>query len=76
METATTRDWAYALILLAMLSAVFLGLRFHGQAFVTLEFEILVIHVPTVTCLLVYVATRRFGLFSKPASSDLTDTAR
>ncbi len=71
-----TRDWAYALILLAIVSAVFLGLRFYGQAFVALEFEILVIHVPTVICLLVYVATRRFGLFSEPASGNQPETAR
>jgi len=59
LETAATGDWGYALILLAILSALFLGLRLYGQAFVTLDFEILIIHVPTVICLLVYMATRR-----------------
>jgi len=59
LETSATRDWGYALVLLAMLSAFFLGLRLYGQAFVTLEFEILVIHVPAVICLVVYIATKR-----------------
>jgi hypothetical protein len=60
LEASATRDWGYALLLLAMLSAFFLGLRLYGQGFVSIEFEILVIHVPAVICLLVYIATRRF----------------
>jgi hypothetical protein len=71
LETSATRDWGYALLLLAMLSALFLGLRLYGQAFVTLEFEILIIHVPAVICLLVYIATRRFDSRS-PAESEPT----
>ena len=62
METAGTRDWSYALIFLAVVSAFFLGLRVFGRAFVAFDFEIIIIYVPTVICLLIYVTKVGFGL--------------
>jgi hypothetical protein len=53
-ERESIRHWRYALILLATVSAFFLALRFSGRAFTAPEFEILVIYVPTVVCVLVY----------------------
>lgn len=53
-EGESTRQWGYALVLLAAVSAFFLALRFSGRAFIAPEFEILVIYVPTVVCVLVY----------------------
>ncbi|HXZ98361.1 MAG TPA: hypothetical protein VED24_03235 [Candidatus Acidoferrum sp.] len=53
-DEESTRDWGYALVLLAAASAFFLALRFSGRAFIAPEFEILVIYVPTLVCLLIY----------------------
>jgi hypothetical protein len=69
METATASDWGRALVLLVTVSALFLALRISGRAFVGSDFEILVIHVPTIVCLLMYMAERRFRFLSKPATA-------
>jgi hypothetical protein len=53
-ETDATKHWGYALILLIAVSSFFLALRFSGRAFILPDFEILVIYVPTVVCVLVY----------------------
>jgi hypothetical protein len=55
-EVESIKDWGYALILLAVVSAFFLVLRFSGRAFTAPDFEILVIYVPTLVCVLVYTA--------------------
>jgi len=68
LAVAARRDWGYAFIFLAIVSALFVVLRFSGRAFLALEFEVLVIHLPTVVCLLVYAANRRFGFLSKPVA--------
>jgi len=36
-------------------------LRLFERAFVALEFEVVVIHMPVVICVMVYVAMRRFA---------------
>ena len=74
LDTAGTRDWGYALIFLAMVSALFLVLRFSGRAFVVLDFEIFVIYTPTAICLLIYAAKLRSALFSRPATRTLPET--
>ncbi len=66
MEATETRDWNYALALLIVVSGIFLILRFAGRAFVTIDFEILVIHFPAVICLLIYVAKRYSASVWKP----------
>jgi hypothetical protein len=53
-EGESIKDWGYALVLLAAVSAFFLALRFSGRAFIAPEFEILVIYVPTLVCVLIY----------------------
>jgi hypothetical protein len=53
-EGESTKDWGYALVLLAAVSVFFLALRFSGRAFIAPEFEILVIYVPTLVCVLIY----------------------
>jgi hypothetical protein len=53
-ESEATKHWGYALILLIAVSSFFLALRFSGRAFTAPDFEILVIYVPTVVCVLVY----------------------
>jgi hypothetical protein len=53
-DEESVKDWGYALILLAAVSAFFLALRFSGRAFIAPEFEILVIYVPTLACVLIY----------------------
>ena len=54
-EGESSKHWGYALVLLITVSALFLALRFSGRAFTAPEFEILVIYMPTVVCVLVYV---------------------
>jgi hypothetical protein len=54
-DDESIKHWGYALALLTTVSVFFLALRFSGRAFTALEFEILVIYVPTVVCVLVYV---------------------
>jgi hypothetical protein len=49
-----SKNWGYALILLAGVSLLFLSLRLSGRAFITLDLEILIIYMPTLVCLLVY----------------------
>lgn len=53
-EGEPIKYWGYALILLATVSAFFLALRFSGRGFTAPDFEMLVIYVPTIVCLLVY----------------------
>jgi hypothetical protein len=53
-ERDATKHWGYALILLIVVSSFFLALRFSGRAFTAPDFEILVIYVPTVICVLAY----------------------
>jgi len=52
-EGDSTKYWGYALLLLAAVSAFFLVLRFSGRAFTAPEFEMLIVYVPTVVCLMV-----------------------
>jgi hypothetical protein len=53
-EAEATKYWGYALILLIAVSSFFLALRFSGRAVTVAEFEILIIYLPTVVCVLVY----------------------
>ena len=55
-EMSAAKNWGYALILLAAISALFLTLRLVGRAFIVPEFEALIVYLPTVVCLLVYVS--------------------
>jgi hypothetical protein len=57
-ERDAANHWGYALILLIAVSSFFLTLRFSGRAFITPDFEILVIYVPTVVSVLVYAKIR------------------
>jgi len=54
-QKSAVKDWGYALVLLAAISGFFLTLRLIGRAFIVPEFEVLVIHLPAVVCLLGYV---------------------
>jgi hypothetical protein len=54
-QISGAKNWGYAFILLAAVSAFFLTLRLIGLAFIVPEFEVLVIYLPTVICLLIYV---------------------
>jgi hypothetical protein len=56
-ETEATKYWRYALILLIAVSSFFLALRFSGRSFTVVDFEILVIYLPTIVCALVYATT-------------------
>jgi uncharacterized SAM-binding protein YcdF (DUF218 family) len=58
-QNRAVKDWGYALILLAVISGLFLSLRVAGRAFIVLEFEVLVIHVPAIVCLLSYLKVTR-----------------
>jgi len=49
-----------------------LALRLSGQAFLNLDFEILVIHVPTLVSLIVYARKRGFGALSGVAARALS----
>lgn len=71
-QTAAARDWGYATALLAAVSVLLLGLRLSGRAFLTLDFEALVIYLPTLVSLLIYVKMRGFGIFSRPAGGALS----
>lgn len=51
---SSVKDWGYALVLLAAISGFFLTLRLIGRPFIAAEFEVLVIHLPVVVCLLAY----------------------
>ena len=53
-EAEAGRYWCYALVLLIAVSSFFLALRFSGRAFTVVDFEILVIYLPTLVCALVY----------------------
>ncbi len=58
-QISAAKNWGYAFILLAAVSAFFLTLRLIGRAFIVPEFEVLVIYLPTVICLLIYVTMVR-----------------
>ena len=58
-QMCAAKNWGYAFILLAAVSAFFLTLRLIGRAFIVPEFEVLVIYLPTVVCLLIYVTMVR-----------------
>jgi uncharacterized membrane protein YhdT len=53
-EKEATKYWGYALLLLVVVSLFFLILRFSGRSFVIVDFEILIIYMPTILCVLVY----------------------
>jgi hypothetical protein len=57
---------------LVIVSVLLLGLRLSGRAFLTLDFEVLVIHLPTLVSLLIYVRMRVFGASSTPAGGALS----
>jgi len=61
MNTAAAQDWGYGLLLLASVSGFFIMLRLFERAFVALEFELVVIHMPVVISLMVYMAMRRLA---------------
>ena len=52
-----SKYWRYALILLIAVSSFFLALRFSGRAFMVVDFEVLVIYLPTLLCAVIYVTT-------------------
>jgi hypothetical protein len=56
-EAEASKYWGYALILLIAVSSLFLALRLSGRAFTVVDFEILVIYLPTLICVLVYAKT-------------------
>jgi hypothetical protein len=56
-EAEAGKYWGYALIPLIAVSLLFLALRLSGRAFTVLDFEILVIYLPTLICVLVYAKT-------------------
>ena len=58
-EAEATKYWRNALILLIAVSSFFLALRFSGRAFMVVDFEILVIYLPTLVCALVYATAIR-----------------
>jgi len=58
-EAEASKYWRYALILLIAVSSFFLALRFSGRAFTVVDFEILVIYLPTLVCALVYATVIR-----------------
>jgi len=59
IEAETSKHWRYALILLVAVSLFFLALRFSGRAFMVVDFEVLVIYLPTLLCAVIYVTTIR-----------------
>jgi len=72
VETGTPREWVYALLLLTLVSAFFLALRLSGRALLALDFEVLVVYLPTAICLLVCAARTSPGL-SEPAVRTLAE---
>ncbi|MGD0549046.1 MAG: hypothetical protein ABSA81_00705 [Candidatus Bathyarchaeia archaeon] len=58
-EAEESKYWRYALIILIIVSSFFLVLRFSGRALTVVEFEILVIYLPTLVSALVYANTIR-----------------
>jgi len=54
-EIEATKYWRYAVLLLVALSSFFLTLRFLGRSFIVIDFELLIIYMPTILCVLVYV---------------------
>lgn len=54
-QKSSVKDWGYALVLLAAISGFFLTLRLIGRPFIVAEFEVLIVHLPAVVCLLAYV---------------------
>lgn len=72
----TSNDWGYATVLLAAVSIILLGLRLSGRAFLTLEFEVLVVYLPTLVSLLIYARVTGFGVSSSPEGRALPKTAR
>jgi hypothetical protein len=56
-DAEASKYWRYALILLIVVSSLFLALRFSGRAFTVVDFEVLVVYLPTVVCALVYLTT-------------------
>jgi hypothetical protein len=53
-QIGATKNWGFALLILAATSAFFLALRIFGRAAIVPEFEVLVIHLPTIVCLIIY----------------------
>ena len=76
MHEDATRDWRFALAFLAVISVFFLALRILGRAFMTWEFELLVIYVPTLVCLAFYVLKTRAALPSEDRGHALHEPAR
>jgi hypothetical protein len=56
-EAEASKYWGYALMLLVAVSSLFLALRLSGRALTVVDFEILVIYLPTLICVLVYAKT-------------------
>jgi hypothetical protein len=69
-----TDDWSFALALLVLTSAFFLVLRLLGLVFLALDFEILVIHLPVVVCLLFCAAKKGLLPAPKQQPDDLLKT--
>ena len=59
LEAETSKHWRHALALLIVVSSIFLALRLSGRAFTVVDFEVLVIYLPTLVCALVYATTIR-----------------
>ena len=58
-QSRAVKEWGYAVILLLAISGLFLTLRLAGRAFIALEFEVLVIYMPAIVCLLSYMKITR-----------------
>lgn len=55
------KSWAYAFLIMLLLSGLMLGLRLASLSFLALDFELLVIYVPTLIAAVVYVYVARLA---------------
>jgi hypothetical protein len=76
LHADAAREWGFALTFLALISVFFLALRVLGRAFIAWEFELLVIYVPTLVCLVFYVLKRRAALPSEDRGHALHEPTR